>query len=78
VGDSEAQHIQDIVESSKGDYKYDPLLVVDAQKKISGDARLLERSIQFQLQRDGYTARDIQIQLTPGGTLNVFTNATRN
>ena len=75
---SENQHVQDIIESSKGDYKYDVLIGVDAEKKLSSDARLLERDIQFQLTRDGYRTRDVRTELTPSGQLNVFTNATRN
>lgn len=77
VSDAEAQHIQSIIESNKGDYKYDPTLGVDAQKRISGRADILQREIQFQLVRDGYKVRDVKIEVT-NGTLNVYTNAQRN
>jgi hypothetical protein len=78
VGDSEQQHISDIIYSAPGWFKEFPAVGVNIQQYLSGAGISddLNRNLKLQLQSDGYsvtTAKFIQ----DGENLILDTNATR-
>jgi hypothetical protein len=78
IGDSEKQHISDIIYTAPGWYKEFPSVGVNIQQYLSGAGISddLNRNLKLQLQSDGYsvtTAKFIQ----NGENLILDTNATR-
>jgi hypothetical protein len=73
IGDSDAQHIQDIIMSGPGWYKEFPAMGVNARIYLgsSGKEQELQRSIQLNLQSDGYRANMVRVKQNPNGTFEV-------
>lgn len=78
TGDSDTQHIQDIVFENVGAYKQFPLVGVGIINYLnsSGAVLILTRSIQIQLTTDGYNVEKIKFN---NNNVSDFTiNANRN
>ncbi len=67
IGASDNQHIQDIIQSFVGWWKQFPLVGVGIQSFINsnGQDQALARSIQIQLQSDGFTVQSPQVTINP-------------
>ena len=78
VGDSDTQHIQDIVFENIGAYKQYPLVGVGIINYLnsSGAQLLLSREIQIQLELDGYLVNEIHF--TDSNVNNFTVDAIRN
>ncbi len=64
VGESDAQHIKDILESRPGDWKEFPTVgcsILDQMKGVPNQA--FWKKVQKQLQAEGYDINDIDIQI---------------
>lgn len=61
-GDSDRQHIQDILQLEPGELKYDPLMGVGIERYMNGLADgSLNKNIYLQLQADKYNVKEMQI-----------------
>jgi hypothetical protein len=67
IGVSDNQHIQDIIQSYIGWWKQFPLVGVGIQSYVNsnGQDQALARSIQIQLQSDGFTVQNPQVTINP-------------
>jgi hypothetical protein len=67
IGASDNQNIQDIIQSYVGWWKQYPLVGVGIQSFINsnGQDQALARSIQIQLQSDGFTVQSPQVTINP-------------
>jgi len=67
IGASDNQHIQDIIQSFIGWWKQYPLVGVGIQAYVNsnGQDQALARSIQVQLQSDGFTVQSPQVTINP-------------
>lgn len=67
IGASDNQHIQDIIQSYIGWWKQFPLVGVGIQSFVNsnGQDQALSRSIQIQLQSDGFTVQSPQVIINP-------------
>jgi hypothetical protein len=73
-GDSDAQHIKDILELEPGELFYDVLMGVGIVKSLNGPANAnIEKTVQMQLAADGYRLTQLDID---NGIINV--DAERN
>lgn len=60
VGESSVQHIEDILISSPGEYKQNPLIGASIRQALNGSLDGdLKRMIQINLERDGFTVNSI-------------------
>ena len=78
IGESDTQHIQDIVFETTGAYKQYPLVGVGIVSYLnsSGAQLLLSREMQIQLETDGYLVNEIAFD---GNNVSNFTvDAIRN
>ncbi len=80
LGESDQQHIQDIVESFPGWWKEYILLGVGIRSYngSSGREQEIQTNIALQLRSDGYQVNDVAPSYTPEGTLNLYVDAIRN
>lgn len=76
--ESDADHIQDTIESNQGAYKENPLdgVGVDNYLNSSGQEQILSREIIVQLKSDLYTVDKPIIQFESDGSLTINPNAT--
>lgn len=76
--ESDADHIQDTIESNRGAYKENPLdgVGVDNYLNSSGQEQILSREIIVQLKSDLYTVDKPIIQFESDGSLTINPNAT--
>lgn len=74
IGDAEAQHVDDLIYSFKGDWKEHPLLGAEAQRQLKQGNSLtkLKKAVKTELENDGYTNVDV----TVNGN-EIFINAER-
>lgn len=63
VAPSDKHHIQHIIISSPGNYRFYPLLGVNASAYLNatGQEEVLKRSIREQLKSDGYQVNNIEV-----------------
>lgn len=80
LGESDHQHIQDIVESFPGWWKEFVLLGVGIQgyNGSSGKEQEIQTQIALMLRSDGYQVNAVEPSYTPEGTLNMYVDAIRN
>ena len=78
VGDSEQQHISDIIYSAPGWYKEFPAVGLNIQQYLSGAgiSDTLNANLRLQLVADGYTLTKATF-IQDGETLTLDTNAKR-
>lgn len=78
MGDSDEQHIQDTVNAFPGWWKENPSDGVGALQYLNaaGNTQALSRAIKIQLQSDGYSVNNPQIQFENGKQLIINPNAT--
>lgn len=71
IGDSDVQHIQDIIFSGPGWYKEFPEIGVNALSYLGskGKQQEFQRAIKLQLQSDGYNVNTIRVSQNEAGTL---------
>ena len=71
VGDSDVQHVNDIIEASPGYYKQFPILGVgiDSYMNSSGKEQQLNNAIRINLESDSYQLNGVDI-LTDAGIIN--------
>lgn len=63
VGDSDAQHVEDILFASPGHWKQNPLVGADVRQNINGTVtNESKRRIQLQLEADGYLVRKMPVE----------------
>lgn len=64
IGDSEAQHVEDLLYSFKGEWKEHPLLGAESQRQLKQGNSLtkLKKAIKIELQNDGYSNVAVTIQ----------------
>jgi hypothetical protein len=74
---SDQQHIKDTVATFPGWWKQYPADGVGAFAYLgsAGQIQQLSRSIKLQLQNDGYTVKNPQINYNPGGQLTINPDA---
>lgn len=69
---SDAQHVEDIINSSPGSWKEFPLLGVGARAYLAGSNILeLQKEVRVQLESDGYRVSKVALKSLPNGT-NTF------
>jgi len=63
IDDAEAQHVDDLIYSFKGDWKEHPLLGAEAQRQLKQGNSLtkLKKAIKTELENDGYSNVDVTI-----------------
>lgn len=80
IGDSDAQHIKDILRAFPGWWKEFSSVGVGMAQYLnsSGKQQEIQRNIKLQLEADGYN-QDLNViaNQLPEGTFNIITNATR-
>ena len=64
IGDSDAQHVQDIINAYSGWWKEFPTLGVGIKKFLGapGGVQVLKRSVKIHLRSDGYRVDTIAVQ----------------
>ena len=64
VNDSDQQHVLLILNTNQGSWKQFPFLAVGIRRYLnsSGQSQVLRRSIQVQLEADGYNVKDVIVQ----------------
>lgn len=79
VGESDDQHIEDIITAFPGWWKQFPLLGVGIFQNIksSQNPQDLERSIKINLQSDGYDVSNARVAINGNGKMEVSPNAVR-
>jgi hypothetical protein len=74
-GNSDGQHVQDILELEAGELKYEPLIGVGIIKSINGPVTTeLRKLIEMQLENDGYDLEQLQEFINAKIELNVVSN----
>lgn len=75
VGDAEAQHVDDLLYSFKGEWKENPLVGAEVQRQVKQRESLtkLKKNIRTALENDGYSNVSVSID---GEDINI--NAERN
>lgn len=75
TGESDFQHVADVIETNKGEWKIDLFVGVGAIRFLSGSAQDLEREIRVQLYRLGYSSSEMQVEKQSDGSFKIYTNA---
>lgn len=70
IGDSDGQNIKHLILAAKGEYKFDGLVGVDAQRLVKSSAGYdkLIRETRLQVKREGRQLKSVQIN---GSEINV-------
>jgi len=76
--DSDSDHIQDTIQSTKGSYKETPLdgVAIETYLNSSGQEQIIAREIIVQLKSDLYVVDKPIIQFEKDGSLTINPNAT--
>lgn len=79
VGDSDARHVEDIIESFPGEWKQFPSMGVGIMTFLkSENGKAAVALIQSQLQADGYSINAIDVKNDNGNLIVDFPNKTAN
>lgn len=75
AGESDAQHIDLLLQTSPGDWRADPLAGIALVRYLKspygqGQAAALSREVTIQLERDGYRVLDLNLADLSRATLN--------
>lgn len=63
VGDSDVQHVEDILYAAPGHWKQHPLVGADVRQSINGTVTdELKRRIRLQLEADGFLVRALPVE----------------
>jgi len=80
IGDSEADHIEDIIGSAPGEWKEFPLVGVNINQYIgsAGKESEISRQVKLQLTGDGYSQLTVNTSRDPDGLFNISVDGTRD
>jgi len=76
-GNSDGQHIQDILTLEPGELKYDPLMGVGILKSMNGPSNnsALRKTILMQLEADEYNVLNLILETNENGISNIQIDA---
>lgn len=79
VGDSDSDHVEDIIGSAPGEWKEFPLVGVAINQYLgsTGQEAEISRQVRLQLQGDGYAQLGVLTTKNADGTFDIKIDATR-
>lgn len=80
IGESDAQHVMDTINSFPGWWKENPIdgVGIFRYKGSVGKEQEIARSVKINLTSDGYTVTSPQVEISANGDVSVNPNATRD
>lgn len=79
IGDADADHVEDIISSSQGEWKEFPLVGVSIDQYLNsaGQENEISRQVRLQLSGDGYSQLGVITTRNVDGTFDIKVDATR-